>query len=71
MTSVHEDARRAGWLAAAVGLSVTVGAVGDVALGGALGPLFVRLAIDQPLSPVAGALEAGVCGSAVWLAFGA
>jgi len=71
MTSVDEDElRQAGRLAAAVCLSITLAALVDVSLGGALGPLAVRLAVSQPVAPLTGALEAGATGSLVWLAFG-
>ena len=70
MTPLHEDhLRRAGGLVAAVGLSATLAALVDISLGGALGPLAVRLAMAQPVAPLTGALEAGVTGSLVWLAF--
>ena len=71
MTPQQDEARRACWLGAAVGLSVTLAALVDPSLGGGLGPLAVRLAMNLPIPPLAGAAEAGATGSFCWLAFGA
>jgi hypothetical protein len=54
----------------AVAVAVALCEVGGVALGGALGPMLVRLAAGETPDPFAGALEAGAVGSIAWLAFG-
>lgn len=53
----------------AIGMAVALCHLGGVALGGALGPMLVRLAAGESPDPFTGALEAGAVGSFAWLAF--
>ena len=69
MIPERDEVRRACWLGAAVGFSVTLAALVDPSLGGGLGPVAVRLAMNLPIPPLTGALEAGATGSACWLVF--
>ncbi len=71
MTFERDEIRRACWLCGAVGFSVTLAALVDPTLGAGLGPVVVRLAMNLPIPPLLGALEAGGTGSACWLAFAA
>jgi hypothetical protein len=48
---------------------VTAAAWTDPVLAGGFGAPMLRLAAGQDLSPAAGAVEAGLVGSAIWLAF--
>jgi hypothetical protein len=67
MIQIKPPSRRAQWLLLTLALTATAAAwLGPVLAGGLAAPA-MRLAAGQAPSPLLGAVEAGIMGSAIWL----